>query len=297
MSMYTRRFAFCALCASGVGLGLAGQALAQAISNPTQLGVRAKKKDETVTVKDEAEVGAKLYAKSIDQMGGAYPNRALQSAVQRVAEPILRTTTRSNFAWEVTVIDSSEVNAWCLPGGKMGVNKGLLRYVENEDELAAVIAHEMGHAEFSHMVKEGKDKQMAAMGLAVLSGLATAGSSRNSRVSVGAGAFVVDISILGLAVSGYSRDNEREADRHIATVFAKTGHSVARGAGFYRTLLELIPQNERGATSLFSGHPDTRERLAILAALQQGTPPPPRSSPDFAAVKAVFPTRKAYLRG
>lgn len=296
MTMFTRRFAFCALCASGAGLGLAGSALAQ-ISNPTQLGVRAKKKEESVTVKDEAEIGPQLYAKSIDAMGGAYPNRAVQSAVQRVAAPIFATTAKSNFAWEVTVIDSSEVNAWCLPGGKMGVNKGLLRYVDNEDELAAVIAHEMGHAELSHLAEESQDKQRNAAIAGFITAAASAGSSRNNRVSVGAGAFTVNIGILAVAAQGYSRTHEREADQHIATVFAKTGHSVARGAGFYKTLLELVPASERGTTSLFAGHPDTRERLAALQALQPGAPPPPRNSPAFAEVKTVFPTRKAYLRG
>jgi predicted Zn-dependent protease len=107
---------------------------------------------------------------------------------------------------------------------------------------------------------------------------------------------VVDVGIIALAASGYSRENEREADRYIATVFAKTGHSVARGAAFYRTLLELVPPTSRGTTSLFAGHPETRERLAALTSLAPATPPPPRNSPAFAEVKTVFPTRKAYLR-
>jgi len=287
--LLTRRFAFC-----GLFCACATPATAQISIDLNKLARTAKA--ATIGEKDELAMGAQLYGPSIDAMGGAYANRAVQAAVRRVAEPLLRTSARTAFGWEVTVIDANEVNAWALPGGKIGINKGLLRYVDNEDELAAVIAHEMGHAEFSHAIKEMRSKALTGMALDTAGQAATARADADSRQVVGLGLQGVNFAVLSLAASGYSRDNEREADRNIATVFGKTGHSVAVGAGFYRTLLEIVPPQTRGRTSLFAGHPQTRERIAELTAGTPAAPPQPRKGPAFTEIKQTFPTRKVYRR-
>ncbi len=278
----------------GLGAAIATPAAAQFSVDLGSLGRTARA--VSINEKDEIAMGAQLYGASIDAMGGAYANRAVQAAVMRVADPILRTSARTAFAWEVTVVDANEVNAWALPGGKIAINKGLLRYVDNEDELAAVIAHEMGHAELAHAAKELRSKALRGFASAAASAAATASSDRDNRVAVGGASLGASAGILQLVASGYSRQHEREADNHIAAVFAKTGHSVTRGAGFYRTLLELVPAGAKGTTSLFAGHPQTRERFAALMAMPSPATAA-RPSPAFGEVKAVFPTRKVYLRG
>jgi predicted Zn-dependent protease len=105
--------------------------------------------------------------------------------------------------------------------------------------------------------------------------------------------------MLRLVSSSYSRKNELEADQHILTVFARTGHHVRQGCGIYETLLETVPKKAKGTTSLFAGHPDTQKRLDALLEASANLPAPnDQAEPDasYMALKQTFPTRQHYLR-
>jgi len=248
---------------------------------------------------DEIRLGNTYYGPVIDALGGVYANRSVQSDIDRFAAPLFQSATRTNFAWEVTVVDNNEINAWVLPGGKLGVNKGLLRYVDSEDELAAVVAHEMGHAEKSHALGEMK-KESFAEGLS--------GTAQKALVSeidgtagalAGAGVAVATGPMLRLVTSAYSRKDELEADQHIIEVFGRTGYDVRAGCRFYETLLETIPPKSKGTNSLFAGHPDTQKRLDALLEASEGLTPsgaPTTGGQAYAGLKETFPTRHHYLR-
>ncbi len=246
---------------------------------------------------DEIEMGNSLFGALIQTMGGIYRNADAQSAVTSIARRLFETSARKSFGWEAVIVDNNEVNAWALPGGKLGVNKGVLRYVDSEDELAAVIAHEMGHVEFSHAVKEMRKK-------AFYSGLSTAAQTaavaavdEDARRGASAGMKAIAIPMMRLVTAGYSRDLEAEADMHIVDVFSKTGYNVMRGSGFYQTLLDIVPRKAKGTTSLFAGHPQTTRRLAALQEVGAGAPQPDKLfNPDYYALKESFPTRKIYKR-
>ena len=246
---------------------------------------------------DEIALGEGLFGPLIHANGGLYRNRNAQSSISNIARRLFETSTRETFGWDLAIIDNNEVNAWALPGGKVGVNKGLLRYVDNEDELAAVIAHEMGHSELSHATKEMR-KQAFYSGLSSAAQSATvAAVGDKARAGTQAGMKVLEAPMLRLVASGYSRDLELEADMHIVSVFSSTGYDVSRGAGFYKTLMELVPQNSKGTTSLFAGHPETQKRLTTLREAAVGTQPhEPSLSFEFFALKETFPTRKIYKR-
>ncbi|GJL95070.1 MAG: hypothetical protein DHS20C05_14750 [Hyphococcus sp.] len=247
---------------------------------------------------DEIDFGNQLFGALIDTMGGRYRNSSAQSAISKIATTLFETSLREAFGWEVVIVDNNEVNAWALPGGKLGVNKGLLRYVDNEDELAAVIAHEMGHSELSHAAKEMRKKAFYAGLSTAAQAAAISATDKNTRLGTAAGMKSIELPMLRLVASGYSRSLEEEADNHILNVFAKTGYNVARGAGFYETLLELIPRKSKGTTSLFAGHPETQKRLASLRQAGEGVAPAKTHSSgfEFFALKETFPTRKIYKR-
>jgi len=99
--------------------------------------------------KDEIAMAEAYYPRFIGQSGGLYNSRKAQEALKRFADPILRTSGRA-LPWDIVLVDNETVNAWALPGGKLAVHKGLLRYASSPEELAAVIAHEVAHAELSH---------------------------------------------------------------------------------------------------------------------------------------------------
>ncbi len=249
---------------------------------------------------DEIELGRTTYGPLIDQSGGRYANRSVQAEMDRFAAAVFETTSRPALPWTATVIDNDEPNAWVLPGGMVGVNKGLLRYVDNEHELAAVVAHEMGHAEESHAISELRRQSMADVTARA------AGKGADFAIDGAAGEIAgmaveqVARGFATFAVFGYSRGAELEADQHILTVFDRTGHDPNKGAQFYETLLELIPTSvdKDFSTSLFAGHPETRKRLAQLREEAEGksgrATGPGRDM--FASLKQTFPTRDHYRR-
>lgn len=248
--------------------------------------------------KDELAMAKGLYPRLIDQSGGAYPNRGVQRAMRDFAAPLFATSKRAAFEWEVTVLDDDTPNAWAMPGGKLAVNKGLLRYVRNEDELAAVLAHEIGHAELSHGLAEMRQQRftegMTTIGREALSSQVgnngLAGALTEEALNTLQGPMMAMIS------SGYSRSNESEADAHILAVFAKTGNDPHKASGLFKTLLEIIPESGSGTTSLFNSHPGTRDRIAALDALAAplATPKTPTKADGWSTLKETFPTREHF---
>jgi beta-barrel assembly-enhancing protease len=243
---------------------------------------------------DEIRMGSELYPRIIDQAGGTYKNQRSQSALQHFAAPLLATSKRPALQWEITLLDDSSVNAWALPGGKIAINKGLLRYARDENELAAVICHEMGHAELSHGLAEMR-QQKFTQGFSEIGKQAIAQSRRDGSGALGAEFFnQVQGPLFKMISSGYSREHEGEADQHILSVFGRTGYEPSKAANFFRTLLDITPEGTQQTTSLYSTHPATRERIsAIDSAARTMPPPPPRSevSSDFSGLKKTFPTR------
>ena len=245
---------------------------------------------------DEIRLGNDYFGAMVDISGGAYANRSVQSDMVRFAAPVFETSQRSAFAWEVVVLDDNSINAWAMPGGKVGVNKGLLRYVDNEHELAAVLAHEVGHVEKSHALEEMKKKSFVDGMSGVAQKTMVSTLEGDAAAAAGVGAAVVAMPLLRLVTQGYARGSEEEADQHIGAVFNQTGHDIQKGAQFYQTLLQTISKKSKGRSSLFAGHPDTKKRYDAVMALSGGGAGDAPGAEAFQAMKKPFPTRRHYLR-
>lgn len=252
-------------------------------------------KSMTIDEDDELEMGERLFGEMIDLSGGHYRNSIVQRAVADIAEALFGVSERPRFEWEIVVVDSNEVNAWALPGGKIAINKGLLRYTETEDELAAVIAHEIGHAEYSHAAREMKKKAFYT-GLSGAAQAAAVAALEDSRVESGLGMGGLQVPMFKLVTSGYSRDFEFEADAHILKTFRKMNLNTQAGLKIFETLMAIAPRKSKRRTSLFSGHPETEKRLKVLREnpFEEGAVAAPPSE-AFVAVKTSFPTRRYYM--
>jgi predicted Zn-dependent protease len=259
-----------------------------------------QQQQQQLTEADEIAIGRDLYLPLVGESGGAYSNRAVQAAVRRFAQPLFQTSARTAFQWEITVVADDSVNAWALPAGKLALNHGLLRYVASEHELAAVIAHEMGHAELSHhlqaMRREAFTRALTAAGRDVLA--ASMGGPGAALTAAGIDALRGPLH--GMIRTGYGREAEREADRHIFTVFKRTGHDPAGAIAFFRTMLEIVPAGSEGTTSLFSTHPGTQARIVDLerdsveaSRVAAGSR---TTAAAFAEIKETFPTRRNFRR-
>ncbi len=252
-----------------------------------------------VSQQDEVNIGRRLYGKLVDAYGGPYRNRAIQSAMQQFAEPLIKSGSRRGLPWEITVLDDDTVNAWALPGGKMAINKGLLRYVASDAELAAVIAHEIGHVELRHAAREMESERFSDMitsgGRDLIMGQIY---DSNVRTLSDLAIDEMEDAMRNIVTAGYSQSYELEADGHILDVFELAGYEARQAPGFFRTLLQLYPPDTEGTTSLFSTHPGTLSRLEALETAAAGRPPVqlPAASRGYAEIKATFPTRRYFRR-
>ena len=157
------------------------------------------------------------------------------------------------WAWEVNVVSSSEVNAWCMPGGKIAVYTGLIEKLRpTDDELAAVMGHEIAHALREHG-RERASQQMAQQTVigvgAALLGLGDAGASLASVVA--------DVTV-GLP---YSREFEREADRIGVELSARAGYDPRAAVTLWQ---KMSQQGGGGPPQFLSTHPSPANRIADL---------------------------------
>lgn len=249
---------------------------------------------------DEVGMASALYPPSIDRSGGAYGNARAQEAIGQFALPIFALSNRDAFDWEIKITNDNTLNAWALPGGKLAINKGLLRHIDDPSELAAVIAHEMAHAEFSHGLKMMRKKEFAdGLNDATRAAIAAqyGGGLKGALLSEQA-MKKLEEPIYRLVTSGYSREYEAAADAYILTAFRQTGHDPAKAANPFKLLLHETPKNEWAKSSLLSSHPETTARIAAIEAKAADVPPPaaPPPAEGYTEIKQSFPTRRRRRR-
>lgn len=162
-----------------------------------------------------------------------------------------------SFKWEFNLIKSSEVNAWCMPGGKVAVYSGLMPLAKTDAELATVMGHEIGHAIARHSA-ERISQQMVAQGIGGAVGVA---SSTQSTATQG---IINQLYGVGsqLTLLKYSRDQESEADRLGLTFMALAGYDPNAALTFWQ---HMAAQNKGGAPpELLSTHPADATRIADI---------------------------------
>jgi len=161
-----------------------------------------------------------------------------------------------NFQWEFNLIQSKEVNAWCMPGGKVAVYSGILPITQTDAGLATVLAHEIGHA-IAHHAAERISQQMIAQGVGGLLGSGSNSSSSsviNQLYGIGT----------PLVLLGYSRNQESEADRLGLTFMAMAGYDPNEALSFWQRMMK---QSQGNSTPAFlSDHPSDAQRIADIQA-------------------------------
>lgn len=177
-----------------------------------------------------------------------------------------------NAQWEFVVFDSPEANAFCLPGGKVGVYSGLLPIAKTEAGLATVIGHEVAHAS-NHHGAERMSEAMALQGVGQALGAATPEKySQAAMIAFGLGAK------LGRELP-HSRKQESEADEVGLTYMAKAGYDPEEAVQFWQRFA-ASHQGQAGGPEFLRTHPLDEKRIANLQALM------PQAKALFRAAKA-----------
>ena len=175
-------------------------------------------KTSTVTVGGVAvempEEVAEEHQKLVDNIG-IYDDPELDTYVRQVGEQLLQEANITSPPFTFTLLDSPDINAFAMPGGFIYVNRGLLAYLDNEAELAGVLAHEIGHITENHHSR----RQSAQMTSKV--------ASVSAYILTGSGDVYDAATMYGAEIiSGFGRDMELEADSAGAEYLHQTGYDV-----------------------------------------------------------------------
>ena len=204
----------------------------------------------------------KMGITSFEQMKKEIPiskDKATNDFVLCVADAITANVPKSTNQgeWEVVVFDSDQVNAFALPGGKIGVYTGILRVTENQDQLAAIIGHEVGHVLERHSNERLSANKISNVGLMV------------AAIALGAS----DIDNKGLWVAGlgigvqygvimpYSRSHESEADIVGQDLMARSGFKPEASVQLWQNMSKL---SKDAPPEFMSTHPSNETRIQQL---------------------------------
>lgn len=217
-------------------------------------GNLARSFNQTVTPQEEQQMGEESAALLL----GAAPlvkNPGLQRYVNQVGQWVALQTGRSDIQWRFGVLDTPNVNAFAAPAGYVFITKGLLQRLQNEAELAGILAHEISHVTMGHYVQTMVKKDRAA----ALGGLANAAAQSQGKGELGA---LVNLT-RGVYSSGLDKEDEYQADRMGVVLASRAGYDPF---GLPRVLqMYATSAGEAGFDLLFSTHPGADERLEKLA--------------------------------
>ena len=217
-------------------------------------------KQDFVVISENQEIQmGREYNAQILRQNPVYQDQELQDYVQAIGESLAAKSHRPNLIYRFTILDSPDINAFALPGGYIYINRGLMSYLSSEEELAAVLGHEIGHVTARHSVRQYSQSQL--LGILSTAIEINAGSTAGNVANVASGALL----------SGYGRDMELEADDLGAQYIYQDGYSpqgmyevlsVLKDQEIYsKQLAERRGQEPRSYHGVFASHPSNDKRL------------------------------------
>jgi predicted Zn-dependent protease len=228
--------------------------------------------DGGVTVRRESQLAKLVPAEEVEKASSTQYQQLKQQAAakgalvgagdpayQRVARISQRmmpyaakwNSRAASWKWEINVLRSDQVNAFCMPGGKIAVYTGIIDKLKLTDaELAVVIGHEMSHALREHARSQIGKQAATSAGASILSQLFGFGDLGNTVLSASA----------GLLTLRFSRDDESEADAIGLELAARAGYDPRAGVTLWQKMQQL--NSKGGGPQWISSHPSDSNRVA-----------------------------------
>jgi len=247
---------------------------------------------EGITDEQEYYLGRSVAVNLLD-MFGYYANPELQKYMTEVGKAVLAASgTPETFGgYHFAVLNSEEINAMAVPGGTIFVTVGTLRLITNEDQLAAVLAHEIAHVKLKHGVGTIKSSRMSNLASVVASEAGNYALQQYTDVDISNLKDIMEGAIgditKELVTNGYSRGKELEADKMAVEIIARTGYNPVA----LKQFLIAMEQKKSGDVSggWFKTHPKAADRIAqldkILSKMKVGAAINDARTARFAAVK------------
>lgn len=218
-----------------------------------------RKRIMLVSAEQEQRLGLDAYREVLAKEKRSQDKR-MTAVVERVGRRIAAVANRPDFQWEFVLLESEEVNAFCLPGGKIAVYTGLLPVVKNEAALAIVVGHEVAHA----VARHGGERISQHLSLEIIEELLSTGLGKASpAVRQGAlQAFGIG-SQVGVLLP-YSRTHENEADRIGLMYAARAGYDPREAIPLWQRM-EAVGRTR--PPEFLSTHPREARRIERLQEL------------------------------
>jgi len=204
----------------------------------------------------------KEYMQSAKKSANAANTAMVQRVGQKLATAVVNYLNShglgsevSQYQWEFNLVQDKQVNAFCMPGGKIVVYEGLLPVTRDEASLAIVLGHEIAHAVAKHSAERLSNAYKQQAGMNILGGVAQAAGVSTGTQQLGAAVLGLGANVL---TAGFSRSQESEAD-HMGLIFAAmAGYDPQVAVNFWQ---RMSSATGGGSSSLFSDHPTDAKRI------------------------------------
>lgn len=261
------------------------------------LEMTANEPGPTATLAAEEAIGAREHPRILDAFGGVYEDPELETRLVAMLREVIAASDEPGRVYRLTLLNSATVNAFALPGGYLYVTRGLLALANDESEVAAVVAHEIGHVTRRHAIAREQEVRTAALIDRVLTDVLSDPSAAQIAVLAN-----------GVSLAQFSQNQELEADELGVRTIGQAGYDPYAAARFLDTMarfsaLDALPGDGAGP-SFLSSHPTTPARIeaAVRLARQFGAPGIGRQEREryLAAIDGIVfgePTDEGVVRG
>lgn len=226
------------------------------ISGCSENPVTGSSEFSLVSARQEVAIGQENYQPSQQAQGGLYTvDPELSVYVNNVGQKLAAVSDRPGLPYEFVVLNNDVPNAWALPGGKIALNRGLLLHLQDESQLAAVLAHEIVHAAARHAANQMTQGALIGLGTQAV-GQVTRDSDYAGLISLGTG--------LSAAAwqARYGRQHELDSDYYGMEYMARAGYDPKGAVELQQTFVELSKNRRQDFLSgLFASHPPSQERV------------------------------------
>lgn len=207
-------------------------------------------------LKENKVISGTADAKRVETVG-----MKIKAAAEKYLNSIGQTEYLKDYRWEYKLVDSKDVNAWCMPGGKIVVYSGILPITKDDAGLATVMGHEVSHALANHgaqRMSAAQLQQIGAVGVSLATGNQSAEKQQMWQQYYGLG------SAVGVMLP-FSRSHESEADKIGLTLMAIAGYNPDQAIDFWQRMASK--SGGESPPEFMSTHPSDATRIANLKAL------------------------------
>jgi predicted Zn-dependent protease len=222
---------------------------------------------DSQTINEQASLAYKEFLNdaSTRVVTGTSNATAIKQVGNRIAAATMRyleakgIADQFDFNWEFNLVESSDINAWCMPGGKVAVYTGILPLTGTEGGLATVMGHEIAHAIEEHSVAQVSNQMALQLGAQVLG--AASQMSNNQGVAV-----INQVYGIGAPIGmlKFSRNDELAADRAGLIIMAMAGYNPNDAITFWERMAGAKAESGGAPPEFLSTHPSDARRIAQL---------------------------------